>query len=226
MLAPEQRRNSAATSGQPGRVAPWTPGWFGSIRTLALGVSTREYSGIASRLRGWFYSAGWRDRRILIGPRVELIGRRNIHLADRVALYGNSYLNAARSEGYIRIGENTHVDQFCVLYGQGGLSIGAKCAIASGVTIYSQTNTYEVDPLADIIDQPVVYKPVSIGNDVWICSRAVILPGISVGDHAVIAAGAIVKEDVSPWTVVAGSPAKPIRDRRSLPSQRQSKPTL
>lgn len=155
-----------------------------------------------------------------------MIGRRSIHLADHVALYGNSYLNAATAAGYIRIGEKTHVDQFCVLYGQGGLSIGAKCAIASGVTIYSQTNTYEVDPLSDIIDQPVVYKPVFIGNDVWICSRAVILPGVSVGDHAVIAAGAIVKEDVPPWSVVAGAPAKPIRDRRSVPSKRQVKRTL
>jgi acetyltransferase-like isoleucine patch superfamily enzyme len=60
----------------------------------------------------------------------------------------------------------------------------------------------------------VVYAPVRIGDDVWIGARAVILPGVTVGDHAVIGAGAVVREDVPAWAIVAGVPAKVIRDRR------------
>jgi acetyltransferase-like isoleucine patch superfamily enzyme len=56
-------------------------------------------------------------------------------------------------------------------------------------------------------------KPVSVGSDVWIARNAIILPGVTVGDGAVIGAGAVVTRDVPPYAVVAGSPAKPIRYR-------------
>ncbi|HTJ80748.1 MAG TPA: acyltransferase [Polyangiaceae bacterium] len=112
------------------------------------------------------------------------------------------------------IGARTHIDQFCVLYGQGGISIGARCAIASGVIVYSQTNQYRSSPETDIIDQPVAYAPVTIGDDVWIGAGAVVLPGVTIGDHAVVAAGAVVRSDVEPWAIVGGVPAKRLGDRR------------
>lgn len=56
-------------------------------------------------------------------------------------------------------------------------------------------------------------RPLVIGSDVWIGSRAVILPGITIGHGAVIAAGAVVTKDVAPYTIVAGVPARPIRRR-------------
>ena len=55
-------------------------------------------------------------------------------------------------------------------------------------------------------------KPVHIGKNVWICDGAVIVPGITVGDGAIVAAGAVVIEDVPPYTVVAGVPAAVIRE--------------
>jgi len=131
-----------------------------------------------------------------------------------VAFYGNAYINVTGAQGRISIGSRTHVDQFCVLYGQGGLSIGARCAIASAVVIYSQTNQYRGAPLTDIIDQPVRYAPVAIGDDVWIGAAVVILPGVTVGAHAIIAAGAVVRSDVPAWAVVGGVPARILGDRR------------
>ncbi|MDP0498071.1 MAG: acyltransferase [Verrucomicrobiota bacterium JB024] len=56
-------------------------------------------------------------------------------------------------------------------------------------------------------------RPITIGNDVWIGTRSVILPGVTVGDHAIIAAGSIVTKDVPPWAIVGGNPAKVIRFR-------------
>lgn len=153
---------------------------------------------------------------LAIGAHVQLRVLSQIRLGTRVTLFGNSYLDADGSFGSIEIGDDSHVDHFCVLYGQGGLRIGSKCAIASGVTIYTQTNQYSQSPETDIIEQPVVYGPVEIGDDVWIGTRAVILPGLKIGDHAVIAAGAVVTRDVERWNIAGGVPARVIGSRKPV----------
>ena len=56
-------------------------------------------------------------------------------------------------------------------------------------------------------------RPVYIGNDVWIGDRVLILPGVHIGDGSIIAAGAVVTKDVPPYSIVAGVPARKIRDR-------------
>ncbi len=184
----------------------------GRILAAATG---REPSGTEAVLRGWLRVHEHRGPAARIGRRVELVGPRDRFVfGEGVALHGNAYLNANGAAGSIRIGAGSHVDQFCVLYGQGGLAIGARCAIAAGVIVYTQTNQFDAAPLAPIVEQPVRYAPVGIGDDVWIGARAVILPGVTIGDHAVIAAGAVVREDVPAWTIVAGVPARVIGDRR------------
>jgi maltose O-acetyltransferase len=57
--------------------------------------------------------------------------------------------------------------------------------------------------------------PVVVGNDVWVGARAILLPGVQIGDHSIIAAGAVVTKDVEPYSIVAGVPAKKIKDRRN-----------
>ena len=166
-------------------------------------------------MRGRLLAPRGAGPRFRLGRNVELVGpAARFRFGADVSLQGNAYLNANGPSGSIAIGDRTHVDQFCVLYGQGGLRIGARCAIASGVIIYTQSNQYESAPEADVIDQPVVHAPVHIGDDVWIGAGAVILPGTRVGDHAVIGAGAVVRSNVPEWSVVAGVPARVLRDRR------------
>lgn len=60
------------------------------------------------------------------------------------------------------------------------------------------------------------YGPVVIGEDCWICSHAVVLMGVSIGEGAVVAAGAVVNQDVPPFAIVAGVPAKVVGDRREM----------
>jgi acetyltransferase-like isoleucine patch superfamily enzyme len=62
-----------------------------------------------------------------------------------------------------------------------------------------------------IDEQGVSTNPVTIGDDIWIGANAVILPGVTIGDHSVVAAGAVVTKDVPPHTLVAGVPAKIIK---------------
>ena len=101
-----------------------------------------------------------------------------------------------------------------VLYGQGGIQIGAGCAISGGVLIYSQTNQYQAAPETPIIEQGTLYQAVVIGDDVWVGAGAVILPGVTVADHAIVGAGAVVTRDVEPWAIVEGTPARQVGDRR------------
>lgn len=109
----------------------------------------------------------------------------------------------------IKIGEDSVINNGCRLDGRGGLCIGRNVNIAFDVHIYSMSHDYN-DPFFSII-----LAPVTIEDYVWLSSRATILPGVTIGRGAVVAAGAVVTRDVAPLTVVAGVPAKPIGQRNS-----------
>jgi acetyltransferase-like isoleucine patch superfamily enzyme len=180
-----------------------------SLIARGIAVTTgREYSGVESALRGMLMFPGTGAR---AGRGVEIVGKQNVHLGKHVVLYGSTYLNALGPHGRISIGDESRIDRNCVLYGQGGLTIGSRCAIAAGVLIYSQSNQC-ADGVA-VLAQPVTYAPVEIQDDVWIGAGAVVLPGVSIGRHAVVAAGAVVRKDVPAGTIVAGVPARSTRIR-------------
>ena len=113
--------------------------------------------------------------------------------------------------GNVRIGDHVSIASFVHMWGNGGITIGDRTMIASHVAITSATH----DPNSPEMSRTLVSEFVNIRNDVWIGSHAVILPGVTIGAHAVIAAGSIVREDVAANTVVAGTPARPIRRKES-----------
>jgi acetyltransferase-like isoleucine patch superfamily enzyme len=122
----------------------------------------------------------------------------------------------------ITIGRRTIINQQCCLDGRGGLAIGDYVDISPGVWILTDSHDMH-DPLFR-----EVLAPVKIGNHVWIGSRALILPGVTVGEGAVVAAGAVVTGDVEPYAVVAGVPARQIatRSRHLAPRSRVYRPPL
>ena len=87
--------------------------------------------------------------------------------------------------------------------------IGDRVAIATGAVIVGQS-----DPNFSKLTRlyPEDNRPIHISNDVWIGANAVILPGVTIGEQSVVASGAVVNRDVEPYTVVAGVPAKKIKD--------------
>lgn len=95
------------------------------------------------------------------------------------------------------VGEGTMIDMNVVLGGRA--TVGKNCHIGAGTV------------LAGVIEPPSA-KPVVIEDDVVIGANAVVLEGVTVGKGAVVAAGAIVIDDVAPYTVVAGTPARKIKD--------------
>ena len=90
---------------------------------------------------------------------------------------------------------------------QGSISIGDRCAIASGTRIVTATHDPNVLPVSKI----GINKNVTIGNDVWIGTAAIILPGVTIHDGAIIAAGAVVTKDVAADCMVGGCPARLIK---------------
>ena len=83
--------------------------------------------------------------------------------------------------------------------------------VMCGPNVSIITANHPLDPMARRNGDTVV-KPITIGNDVWIGTGAMILPGVTIGDGAVIAAGSVVKDDVPPYKMVAGVPAKVKKD--------------
>lgn len=114
--------------------------------------------------------------------------------------------------GHIQIGAHTAVGDFSNLYGQGGLTIGAHCQIASGVRLVPKISSY-LDVTIPLYLQKARDAPIVIGDDVWIGANVVVLGGVTVGSGAVIAANSVVNRDVPTHAVVGGAPARLIRMR-------------
>lgn len=112
----------------------------------------------------------------------------------------------------LEIGNNVLINKYFWANSRGEIEIGNDVIIGPYVMIYSANHNYQKKQEL-IRKQGTVTKKVIIGNDVWIGARAVILPGVTIGDGAVIAAGSIVTKNVDPYTVVAGVPAKKIKER-------------
>ena len=93
------------------------------------------------------------------------------------------------------------------LYAMAPIEIGNDVCISESVTIL--TGTHDVTS----VNFDLVTKPIKICDKVWIATGAMILPGVTIGEGAVVAAGAVVTKDVEPWTVVGGNPAKFIKKR-------------
>ena len=112
--------------------------------------------------------------------------------------------------GVLTIGRNTYMNESLIQCAN-SISIGDDCAIAGDVLI-QDTDFHPI--LGDDGKPKPISKPIKIGNKVWICAKAIILKGVSIGDGAIIAAGAVVTKDVEPYTIVGGNPAKLIRKRK------------
>lgn len=108
----------------------------------------------------------------------------------------------------IYLGEKVYFNFDCVILDVCEVRIGDHVFVAPGVHIYTATHPLE----AELRRTQEFGKPVAIGSDVWIGGKAIICPGITIGDRSVIGAGSVVTKDVPAGVVVAGNPAKVIRE--------------
>jgi maltose O-acetyltransferase len=112
----------------------------------------------------------------------------------------------------IKIGDNSQLGE--------NSYVGAYTNIGNDVIMGPEVLIWTIGHRFDRTDIPInqqgsaEIRPVTIGDDVWIGQRVIIMPGVKVGSHAVIGAGAIVTKNVPEWAVVAGVPARVIRMRK------------
>jgi acetyltransferase-like isoleucine patch superfamily enzyme len=111
-------------------------------------------------------------------------------------------------KGTLFLGARSYINQSLISCSH-FISIGDDCAIGGNVLIQD----CDFHPVLDENGQPKpISKPIHIGNKVWICAKATILKGVTIGDGAIVAAGAVVTKDVPAYSLVAGNPARVIKE--------------
>jgi acetyltransferase-like isoleucine patch superfamily enzyme len=107
----------------------------------------------------------------------------------------------------LTVGRGSTIGQRCYIDARGGVQLEEQVSISREAMVLTATH----DP--DSPDFAATLAPVRFGSRSWVASRAIIMPGVSVGEGAVVAAGALVTSDVPPFTIVGGVPARKLRDR-------------
>ncbi len=113
--------------------------------------------------------------------------------------------------GRVTLGDGVFFNRGCHIVVQESLTVGDYSLFGEGVSIHDDNHVIGRgrEPIAS---RGLITRPVVIGRNVWVGARAVILPGVHIGDNAVVGAGAVVTRDVPPNTIVAGVPARVIKE--------------
>ena len=119
-----------------------------------------------------------------------------------------SYSCINNAVGDVVIGDHTRIGIHNTIIGP--VTIGNHVNLAQGITVTALNHNFD-DTTKRIDEQGIATKPVVISDDVWIGANAVILPGVTIGRHVVVAAGAVVTKDVPDNTIVGGVPAAIIK---------------
>lgn len=160
-----------------------------------------------------------RQRGLLAGVRygrdVIVRGADRIKTGRNVFVDHRAYINCNSNNegrGYITMGDNVELGPYSIIWGGGGVEIGNNVHIGAHVHITSMEGV-QVAPTHTAADHGIDVEchPVKIGDHVLICSGSVVVPGVTIGHHAMVAAGAVVVDDVPPYALVAGVPARIVR---------------
>lgn len=154
-----------------------------------------EAQRITAQINGAFHTP--EELRALFS---ELIGQ---PVDESFALFPPVYSDFGKN---IKVGKNVFINSGCCFQDQGGVEIGDGCLIGHQVVFATLNHDLVPSKRGNMFPAPI-----RLGKNVWVGSHATILAGVTVGDNAVIAAGAVVAKDVPANTVVGGVPAKVIK---------------
>ncbi|TWP29441.1 sugar O-acetyltransferase [Apibacter muscae] len=107
---------------------------------------------------------------------------------------------------FIRLGKKVFINSGCMFMDRGGITLEDGVFIGPNVSLITENHAEEPH-----LRHNVYTKPIYIKQNAWVGAGAIILPGITIGENAIVAAGSIVTKNVADNTIVAGNPAKPIR---------------
>jgi len=152
-------------------------------------------------------------KNLRVGTNVEITGGGNIYVGSNINImkYTSFYAN---DKGEIRLGDNISINSNACI----GAANGGEILIKNNVLIANNVVIRAADHAFESVKKPIIKQghkggKIVIGEDCWICANVVITQGVTIGDHSVVAAGSVVINDVEPFSVVGGCPAKLIRKR-------------
>jgi maltose O-acetyltransferase len=172
-------------------------------RLVVIRVVNYLTNHVVNRIPSYALRRAWYER--VLG--IELGPGAAIHLGCYVWFYGPGQVRRDR----VRIGANARINRDCTLDLREGLQIGDDASISAEVFILTAAGHVDGGRTRE------ERKPVVIEDRAWIGVRAVIMPGVTIGAGAMVAAGAVVTRDVAPGTVVFGNPARPVGERSDAP---------
>jgi len=166
---------------------------------VGLGAGTPEIASLAACGSG-----------TVIEPGVRIFGSERVRLGEDVYIGHDSFLRAY-PQGELLVGDACWIGPGCLINSFGGVRLGRRVGLGPGVKIISSTHSRD-DPRKAVIDTPLDAAEVVVEDGADIGAGAVLLPGVRVGARAQVGAGSVVTKDVEPGDVVAGVPARSIRD--------------
>lgn len=107
------------------------------------------------------------------------------------------------------VGDNFFLNVNCKLMDSGKITIGDNVFIAPNVCLVTEEHSQNVEERLAGLEYT---HPIHIGNNVWICTGAIVLPGVTIGDNCIIGAGSVVTKDIPPNSLAVGKPCKVIRE--------------
>jgi acetyltransferase-like isoleucine patch superfamily enzyme len=145
-------------------------------------------------------NAGYHEPEVVRGLLSQLTGR---PVDESVTLFPPFTSDFGKN---IHLGRRVFINAGCRFQDQGGITIGDDCLIGHNAVIATLQHDIAPSRRADLVPSPVV-----IGRNVWLGANVTVLPGVTIGDDAVIGAGSVVTKDVPARTVAVGSPARVVR---------------
>ena len=170
-------------------------------------------------LRQWDVEMELLDRydQLVLGRGVQIVNADRLHIDGEVVIQSGCFIHCggmrwSEGRGRVSIGAGSVLAPYCVLFGAGEIEIGKRLDCGPGSMIFSSRSRYEASPAAQAVSGSHVFGKVTIEDDVTLFAGCIIGPGVTIGRGAAVAAGSVVLDDIPEHALVAGAPARQIKD--------------
>ncbi len=147
---------------------------------------------------------------------VSVVNHAQISIGDDCLFHDDVWLVAQTTpecRGQIEIADNVVFSKGVIVQSAFGIRIGKGATLGPYAMVMDNNHRFD-DPHSSVMSQGLAGKSVEIGDNAWLGGHAIVLPGVKIGCGAIVGAGSVVTKSVDPFQIVAGNPARPIRDRR------------
>ena len=181
---------------------------FSKIKPI-LNCAATLYSIFPFRVRKMLFEH-YRNTKGLKGIAIRYILLKTIakKVGDNVSIHPGCYIFFPEN---LELGDNVSIHPMCYIDAVGGVTIGNDVSIAHAVTIMSSSHRFDMRDIP-IKDQPFIVEKTVVSDNVWIGAKVTVLCGKTIGSGSVVGASSVITKDVTPHTIVAGVPAKVIKN--------------